>query len=171
MAIEQVPNGAKVTHDRMLKMAAEWLRVGLERPHFCTRFRGQSDAWVAPAHIEISSDVLPVCVAGFKRRQVKEERKSGEEGKNNSVHFQNWHFFTRRSAHGIHSEAFSNHHLCESYRAKKGKSGRSDRTLWRSIRPKVLSGSLPPQARSGPRTISFFGTIHLIDFRNVVLDR
>ena len=121
-------------------------RVGLERPHFCTRFRGQSDAWVAPAHIEISSDVLPVCVAGLKRRQVKEERKSGEEGKNNSVHFQNWHFFTRRSAHGIHSEAFSNELLCESYRAKKGKSGGSDPTFWRSIRPKVLSGSLPPVA-------------------------
>ena len=168
---------SKCPRNTMMRLARRsiWTRakpcVGLERPHFCTRFRGQSDAWVAPAHIEISSDVLPVCVAGFKRRQVKEERKSGEEGKNNSVHFQNWHFFTRRSAHGIHSEAFSNHHLCESYRAKKGKSGRSDRTLWRSIRPKVLSGSLPPQARSGPRTISFFGTIHLIDFRNVVLDR
>jgi len=27
-----------------------------EGPHFCTRFRGQSDAWVAPAHIEISSE-------------------------------------------------------------------------------------------------------------------
>src|SRR5271169_1963715 len=34
----------------MRKMAVEWHRVGLERPHFCTRFRGQSDSWVAPAH-------------------------------------------------------------------------------------------------------------------------
>jgi hypothetical protein len=25
-------------------------RSGLERPHFCTRFRGQSESWVAPAH-------------------------------------------------------------------------------------------------------------------------
>jgi hypothetical protein len=25
-------------------------RNGLERPHFCTRFRGQSESWVAPAH-------------------------------------------------------------------------------------------------------------------------
>src|SRR5439155_27318290 len=33
---------------------AVWTRVmhrsGLERPHFCTRFRGQSESWVAPAH-------------------------------------------------------------------------------------------------------------------------
>ncbi len=25
-------------------------RSGLERPHFCTRFRGHSESWVAPAH-------------------------------------------------------------------------------------------------------------------------
>jgi hypothetical protein len=25
-------------------------RSGLERPHFCARFRGQSESWVAPAH-------------------------------------------------------------------------------------------------------------------------
>jgi hypothetical protein len=62
------------------------------------------------------------------------------------MHFQNWHFFTRRSAHGIHSEAFSNHHLCESYPEKEGKSGGSDPAFWQSIRPKVLSGSLPPVA-------------------------
>src|SRR5437667_29364 len=33
---------------------AVWTRVihrsGLERPHFCTRFRGHSESWVAPAH-------------------------------------------------------------------------------------------------------------------------
>jgi len=33
---------------------AVWTRVmhrsGLERPHFCTRFRGQSESWVAPDH-------------------------------------------------------------------------------------------------------------------------
>ncbi len=27
-------------------------RVGLERPHFCTRFRAQSESWVAPAQQE-----------------------------------------------------------------------------------------------------------------------
>lgn len=76
-------------------------RVGLERPHFCTPFRGQSDAWVAPAHIEIPSGVLPVCVAGFERRQVKEEDESGEEGKQYSLHFQNCHFFTRPAEYRI----------------------------------------------------------------------
>jgi hypothetical protein len=35
-------------------MAAEWHRVGLERPHFRTRFRGQSESWVAPAQQETS---------------------------------------------------------------------------------------------------------------------
>jgi hypothetical protein len=29
-------------------------RVGLERPHFWTRFRGQSESWVAPAQQEVS---------------------------------------------------------------------------------------------------------------------
>lgn len=129
-------------------------RVGLERPHLCTRFRGQSDAWVAPAHIEISSDVLPVCVAGLKRRQVKEERKSGEEGKNNSVHFQNWHFFTRRSAHGIHSEAFSNHLLCESCRAKKGKSGGSDPLFGGQSAQKFCPGRSRPLLHSGAHVFS-----------------
>ncbi len=35
------------------------------RPHFCTRFPGQSDSWVAPAHKEIRSGVLPRYLAGF----------------------------------------------------------------------------------------------------------
>ena len=33
----------------MLKMAAEWLRVGLERPHFLPLVRGQKTTGVAPA--------------------------------------------------------------------------------------------------------------------------
>jgi hypothetical protein len=43
LASEQMPRQEEVAHDRMGKMAAEWHRVGLERPHFCTRFRGQID--------------------------------------------------------------------------------------------------------------------------------
>ena len=35
-------------------MAAGWHRVGLERPHFCTRFPGQSESWFAPAQQEPS---------------------------------------------------------------------------------------------------------------------
>ncbi len=41
LASEQVPKQERVSHDRMGKMAAERHRVGLERPHFCTRFRAQ----------------------------------------------------------------------------------------------------------------------------------
>lgn len=98
---------SKWPNEKRLRMAPRsiWTRakhrVGLERPHFCTRFRGQSDAWVAPAYIEIPSGVLPVCVAGFKRRQVKEEGESGEDGKNYALHFQNCHFFSRRAECGI----------------------------------------------------------------------
>jgi hypothetical protein len=33
-------------------------RVGLERPHFCTRFRAQSESWVAPAQQEASVGAL-----------------------------------------------------------------------------------------------------------------
>jgi len=41
LASEQVPKQERVSRDRMGKMAAERHRVGLERPHFCTRFRAQ----------------------------------------------------------------------------------------------------------------------------------
>ena len=45
-----MPEGEEIERDETLDLAAEWHRVGLERPHFCIRFRGQSDSWVAPAH-------------------------------------------------------------------------------------------------------------------------
>jgi hypothetical protein len=54
-ANEQMPRQERVAHDRMGKMAAEWHRVGLERPHFCTRFRAQSEPWVAPANKKLPS--------------------------------------------------------------------------------------------------------------------
>jgi len=54
MATEQIPKGEEVARDGMGRMDAEWHRVGLERPHFCTRFRAQSESWVAPAQQENS---------------------------------------------------------------------------------------------------------------------
>src|SRR6266404_2702449 len=54
LASEQVPKQERVSHDRMGKMAAERHRVGLERPHFCARFRAQSDSRVTPAQQETS---------------------------------------------------------------------------------------------------------------------
>jgi len=54
MATEQIPKGEEVARDGMGRMAAEWHRVGLERPHFCTRFRAQSESRVDPAQQEHS---------------------------------------------------------------------------------------------------------------------
>src|SRR6266481_4570877 len=54
LASEQVPKQERVSRDRMGTMAAERHRVGLERPHFCTRFLPKSDSWVAPAQQETS---------------------------------------------------------------------------------------------------------------------
>jgi hypothetical protein len=49
----------------MGRMGSEWHGVGLERPHFCTRFRGQSEPWVAPAQQENSS--------GARRKNLGEQ--------------------------------------------------------------------------------------------------
>ena len=50
-----------------------WTRVihrsGLERPHFWTRFRGQSESWVAPAQQETSF--------GARRENVGEAAEEG----------------------------------------------------------------------------------------------
>jgi len=48
-------------------------RVGLERPHFCTRFRAQSESWVAPVQQEASFAAL---VRG------EDFGEPGEEGRN-----------------------------------------------------------------------------------------
>ena len=55
--------------------------VGLERPHFWKPSAVQKIREVAPALGEISHGLLPACVAGCKSKQVKEEDKKGEEGK------------------------------------------------------------------------------------------
>ena len=47
--------------------------VGLERPHFCTRFCAQSESWVAPAQQEASFGAL---VRG------EDFGEAGEEGRN-----------------------------------------------------------------------------------------
>jgi hypothetical protein len=51
--------------------ATGWHCVGLERPHFCTRFRAQSESWVAPAQQETSF--------GVRGENLGE---AGEEGRN-----------------------------------------------------------------------------------------
>jgi len=51
LAIEQVPKEQEVAHGATMNWTRAKHRVGLERPHFCTRFRAQSDSWVAPAQL------------------------------------------------------------------------------------------------------------------------
>ena len=70
-----MPRQEEVAHDRMGTMAAEWRRVGLERPHFCSRFRGQSESWVAPAQQEN--------YFGARRENLG---KTGAEGKDYTLH-------------------------------------------------------------------------------------
>jgi hypothetical protein len=61
----------------MMRLARRsiWTRakhcVGLERPHFCTRFRGQSDAWGRSSPTRISFDA-----------RDEELDEAGEEGRN-----------------------------------------------------------------------------------------
>src|SRR5260370_28951620 len=75
---------SKCPRNKRLRMARRsiWTRakhrVGLERPHFCTRFRAQSDSWVAPAQsVERGISlrrVLPTCPARIRTEQVKRAR-------------------------------------------------------------------------------------------------
>ncbi len=123
-------------------------RVGLERPHLCTRFRGQGDAWGR-------SSPQRDCFRDFARvlRWIPEE--TGEEGKNYLLHFRNCHFFTRRSALLNSFSKTCNKRTRESHRAEKFKSGGSDPTFLADNPPKSFVGSLPP----------------LLDFRSTRLAR
>ncbi len=76
MAIEQVPEGEELAHDRMVNLGAQWHRVGLERPHFCTRFRGQSDARGRSSPQRNFLQCFARVVAGFQTKQVKKVRNT-----------------------------------------------------------------------------------------------
>src|SRR5208283_932847 len=49
--LRKCPKRKEVKHNRTVELDTARHRVGLERPHFCTRFRGQSASWVAPAQV------------------------------------------------------------------------------------------------------------------------
>ncbi len=142
MAIEQVPEGEELAHDRMVNLGAQWHRVGLERPHFCTRFRGQSDAWGRSSPQRDSFR----CLARM-RRQISDE--ISEDGKSYSLHFQNCHFFTRRSALLNSFSKTCNKRTRETHRAEKVKSGGSDPTFLQRTRPKVSRSRSRPRWTSG----------------------
>ncbi len=141
---------SKCPRDKRLLMARRsiWTRakhrVGLERPHFCTRFRAQSESWVAPVHKEIRSGVLPGYVAGFWRNQAKEEGEPGEDGRNYRLHSQNCHFFTRRSANAIYSQAFATTSSAKVPAQKRSCRAGATPLFLQTIRPKVVWGSFPP---------------------------
>ncbi len=55
MAIEQVSKEQEVAHGATINLdAGKTLCWAGGRPHFCTRFRAQSESWVAPAQQETS---------------------------------------------------------------------------------------------------------------------
>src|SRR6266404_8370568 len=63
-------------------------RVGLERPHFCTRFRAQSESWVAPAQQETS--------LGARGENLVE---AAEEGRNYLLQLRLQHLLQLGDAH------------------------------------------------------------------------
>jgi hypothetical protein len=82
-------------------------RVGLERPHFCTRFRGQSDAW---GRSSPQRNFVP-SLARVTLKILRDMRwKKGSKVKNvRTTHFSFFFstFFTRNSGHGIDGQRFA----------------------------------------------------------------
>jgi hypothetical protein len=75
-------------------------RLGLERPHLCTRFRGQSDAWGR-------SSPQRNFLQCFARVHWRIPDETSEEGKKYALHFQIGNFFTLSSAYRIRSQRFA----------------------------------------------------------------
>jgi hypothetical protein len=97
---------SKCPTDKRLRMTGRSIwprakhRVGLERPHLCTRFRGQSDAWgrSSPKRNFLRYFACARC-------PIPEE--TSEAGKKYALHFQIGNFFTPSSAYRIRSQALA----------------------------------------------------------------
>lgn len=131
--------------------------MGWSDPTFAHDYVAKVMPWVAPAHIEIPSGVLPVCVAGFERRQVKEEGDSREEGKNYPLHFE---FPPLHPTCGVPNSfpIIYNNYRCESQRARKVKPGGSNPTF--SRRPARKFCRVAPALGSAPRRR--FAQLHML---------
>ncbi len=112
----------KCPKEKRLRMAPRLIwprakhRVGLERPHFWTRFRGQSDPWGRSSPQRDSFR----CFARV-RRWIPEE--IGEEGKICVLHSRNRQLLHPRLGPRNSLSKTCNHCPCQSHRAKKVKSG------------------------------------------------
>jgi len=136
----------EVKHGEMLNWDVAWHRDGLERPPFWTRFRAQSDSWVAPAHSAISIVALPAWLSRFCTKQVMEEGERCAERKN---------YTPQLRLHPFHHPELSprngqfktcNHCACESHSGKNTKSGGSDPENLGTCRPNGARGRSRPAA-------------------------
>ena len=97
LASEQMPRQEEVAHDRMGKMAAEWHRVGLERPHFSPLARGEKTAGSlqptrSPRSVSRGEGELGCCwpsreVTSFSRSTAASPGKSATNAESCSVRF------------------------------------------------------------------------------------
>jgi hypothetical protein len=122
-------------------------RVGLERPHFCTRFRGQSDAWGRSSPRGDPSR----CYARVCRRILKQNMYRKRVNQVKTVRITLCTFRTATSSPNARPTEFILIRFPTTTSAKataqeRANQAGSDPTFWRSIRPKVFSGSLPPVA-------------------------
>src|SRR5258708_20477552 len=102
-------------------------RVELERPHFCTRFRAQSESWVAPAQQETSF--------GARGENVGE---AAEEGRNYALQLRLQHLLQLGMRISPGKRGNKIHDDEKSDTEKNTRLSVSDPTFWRAIRPKVL---------------------------------
>jgi len=121
--------------------------VGLERPHFCTRFRGQSDAW---GRSSPRGDSFR-CFARVCRRILRRNMCRKRVNKVKTVRITPCTFKTATSSPNARPTEFILKRFPTTTSAKVTAQKRVNRAgatplFWQSIRPKVFSGSLPPVA-------------------------
>jgi hypothetical protein len=121
--------------------------VGLERPHFCTRFRGQSDAW---GRSSPRGDSFR-CFARVCRRILRRNMCRKRLNKVKTVRITPCTFKTATSSPNARPTEFILKRFPTATSAKVTAQKRANRAgatplFWQSIRPKVLSRSLPPVA-------------------------
>ena len=131
----------KCPRNKRLRMARRsiWTRakpcVGLERPHFCTRLRGQSESWVAPAQQQTS------CGA----RAAKNLSETGAEGRNYLLQLRLHHLLHLGLRTSLSKQKDKQHEDEKSDTERKTRLGGSDPTYSAFSRPKS-SGVAPALA-------------------------
>ncbi len=142
---------SKCPTNKSLRMARRsiWTRakhrVGLERPHFCTRFRAQSESWVAPAQRE----------ASFGAR-VRGENfgETGEEGRNYVLQLRLHHLLHLVMRISLEKTRNKRHDNEKSDAEKNTRSGGSDPAFVRFQPPKISRSRSRPLRRKRDRVLS-----------------